>query len=57
MAIARKDIESERAMEQGETGQGETELEVFNGPLHATETGDTSYQGVAIEPQSLAKRV
>jgi len=52
MAIATKEIESERAMEQGEA-----ELEVFNGPLHATETGDTSYQGVAIEPQNPAKSV
>ncbi len=50
MAIATKEIESERAIEQGEA-----ELEVFNGPLHATETGDKSYQGVAIEQQGPAK--
>ncbi len=52
MAIATKEIELERAREQGEV-----ERKVYNRSLHATETGDKSYKGVAIEPQDPAKSV
>lgn len=42
MAIATQEIESERAI-----SQGDEELEMLGSHLHATGTGDTSYRGVA----------